>query len=82
MTTSSEQSRLSPSPPQDGTVYIFDDKKFFYRNGEWATYGDYQSHQILIDALEWIATVNAMDYEYVRVARNALDTYKERMKKQ
>jgi hypothetical protein len=24
-------------------------------------------------ALEWIATVNAMDYEYVRVARAAID---------
>ena len=24
-------------------------------------------------ALDWIATVNAMDYEYVRVARSAID---------
>ena len=31
--------------------------------------------KILEDALEWIGRVNAMDYEYVQVARKALSLY-------
>ena len=34
------------------------------------------------EALKWIATVNAMDYEYVRVAREALGKVKEEDKDQ
>lgn len=64
--------------PIEGEIALKDCKLMCYTRGEWVLGPEtYPPIDILLDALNWIVTVNACDYEYQAIARSALREWED-----